>query len=127
MSVVFIGDGITPALLDDLYLLARFGSERMPHFSEVAHEQGLFSMKLARAIEPELWRVAVQHRPKPRVEAVFLGMGEQITIKGSTVTDLPRWMQERLSVLNMLSESPPTTPIPGVGRRISEHVYWIVE
>lgn len=40
--------------------------------------------------------------------------------------DLPDWLQERLSILSMLSPEPPTETIEGVGRRISRFVYWVV-
>lgn len=41
------------------------------------------------------------------------------------VDDLPNWVQERLAVLSMMSASPPTNMIEGIGRRISKHVYWV--
>ena len=41
------------------------------------------------------------------------------------VDDLPGWVKERLAVLNMLSITPPTNEVEGVGRRISAHVYWV--
>lgn len=41
------------------------------------------------------------------------------------IDDLPDWVKERLAVLNMMSPSPPTNSVDGVGRRISAHVYWV--
>jgi hypothetical protein len=41
------------------------------------------------------------------------------------VDDLPSWVQERLAVLLVLDPRPPTAPIQGVGRRISERVFWV--
>ena len=41
------------------------------------------------------------------------------------VDDLPGWVKERLAVLNMMSSTPPTNEVEGVGRRISAHVYWV--
>lgn len=48
-------------------------------------------------------------------------------IEGSyaDVDDLPQWMQERLAVLYMTSAKQPTEDIPGVGRRITDTVYWV--
>lgn len=39
--------------------------------------------------------------------------------------DLPEWVKERLAVLMILSSTPPTSEVAGVGRRISSHVYWV--
>jgi hypothetical protein len=41
------------------------------------------------------------------------------------IDDLPDWVKERLAVLNMMSSTPPTNEVEGVGRRISGHVYWV--
>ena len=38
---------------------------------------------------------------------------------------LPKWVQERLALLNMIPPTPPTCTVDGVGRRISAHVYWV--
>ena len=39
--------------------------------------------------------------------------------------DLPDWVKERLAVLMILSSTPPTPEVAGIGRRISSHVYWV--
>lgn len=41
------------------------------------------------------------------------------------IDDLPNWVKERLAILNMMSSTPPTEEVEGVGRRISEDVYWV--
>jgi len=38
---------------------------------------------------------------------------------------LPKWVQERLALLNMIPPTPPTSTVEGIGRRISAHVYWV--
>ena len=42
---------------------------------------------------------------------------------------MPKWMQEKMSVLNMLSMKPSQDPnarsISGVGKRISKRVFWL--
>ncbi len=38
---------------------------------------------------------------------------------------LPDWMQAKLAVLTMMSSKPPTGTVDGVGRRISEDIFWI--
>jgi hypothetical protein len=39
--------------------------------------------------------------------------------------DLPEWVKERLAVLMIMSATPPTQDVEGVGRRISSHVFWV--
>lgn len=40
---------------------------------------------------------------------------------------LPEWVQDRIAVLSMMSTEPPTKFVEGVGRRIDENVFWVVE
>lgn len=42
-----------------------------------------------------------------------------------SVDDLPKWVQERLALLMMISTNPPTAVVKGVGRRISEDIFWV--
>ena len=39
--------------------------------------------------------------------------------------DLPDWVQERLAILMMFDATPPTPEVEGIGRRISESVFWL--
>lgn len=41
------------------------------------------------------------------------------------INKLPDWMQEKLTLLSMLSPVPPTEPVEGVGRRINADIYWV--
>lgn len=41
------------------------------------------------------------------------------------VSALPVWVQERIAVLAVCSSNPPTPTVEGVGRRISENIYWV--
>ena len=43
----------------------------------------------------------------------------------ASVDDLPKWVRDRLAVLSLVSCTPPTQEIEGVGRRISESIYWV--
>lgn len=38
---------------------------------------------------------------------------------------LPKWVQERIAILSLLPSRTPTSAILGVGRRISEHIFWV--
>jgi hypothetical protein len=74
--------------------------------------------------DEEIWRVVVNELG---IKALYIGLGSRAPILAQTISELPQWMQERVAVLSMLTESPPTKPIEGVGRRISDTVYWIVQ
>lgn len=39
----------------------------------------------------------------------------------------PQWLQDRVLALRMLTEGPPTGWVDGVGRRVSEDVFWVVK
>lgn len=43
----------------------------------------------------------------------------------NSVDDLPNWVQERLAILMMMSIEPPTQFVDGIGRRISDTIYWV--
>ena len=41
------------------------------------------------------------------------------------IDDLPEWIQKKVAVLSTLPHDPPTEYVKGIGRRISEYVYWV--
>lgn len=61
------------------------------------------------------------------VDIVCFGMGVDTVHDGHYINAdvLPKWVQERLAVLMMMSYAPPTEEVEGVGRRISRDVYWV--
>jgi hypothetical protein len=61
------------------------------------------------------------------VDVVCFGMGVDTIHDGHyiNVDVLPKWVQERLAVLMMMTYAPPTEEVEGVGRRISRDVYWV--
>ena len=61
------------------------------------------------------------------VDIVCFGMGIDTVHDGHYINAdvLPKWVQERLAVLMMMSYAPPTEEVEGVGRRISRDVYWV--
>jgi hypothetical protein len=44
-----------------------------------------------------------------------------------TFESLPEWMKDRLAVLNMMPPDPLSSVVFGVGRRIDETTWWVVE
>lgn len=62
------------------------------------------------------------------VDVICLGLDSvDSTLEGhyDHVDDLPDWVKERIAVLSMMSATPPTKVIEGIGRRISKSVYWV--
>lgn len=61
------------------------------------------------------------------VDVVCFGMGVDTVHDGHYINAdvLPKWVQERLAVLMMMTPTPPTEEVEGVGRRISRDVYWV--
>lgn len=76
--------------------------------------------------EPKTYRISVNQ--KGGVETVCFDL-ENIDseLEGyyDAISDLPVWVQERVAVLAVCNPEPPTHVVEGVGRRISENVYWI--
>jgi hypothetical protein len=61
------------------------------------------------------------------VDVICFGLGVDTTHDAHyiNVDVLPKWVQERLAVLMMMTYTPPTEEVEGVGRRISRDVYWV--
>lgn len=74
-----------------------------------------------------IYRVALDVRNN-HIEVVCLGM-ESVDIEAEGIyrstSELPMWIQEKLAVLSMMSDQPPTTEVKGVGMRISTDVFWV--
>lgn len=47
------------------------------------------------------------------------------TVIYDNVDSLPEWMREKLAVLVTLRFDVPTEELVGLGRRVSEHVFWV--
>jgi hypothetical protein len=39
--------------------------------------------------------------------------------------DIPAWIQDKLSALSILPTPPPENNVEGVGKRISDRVFWV--
>ena len=65
---------------------------------------------------------------KVETVGVDLMRGHDLIEEGwyDSTSHLPEWMQEKLAVLSIIDpKESPTATIPDVGRRISEHVFWV--
>jgi hypothetical protein len=77
--------------------------------------------------DDDIYRINIAY--PNRIELICFGMDKlDVGIEGvyDNINSLPNWIQERLSVLSML---PPSSTgdndVEGIGRRISERVYWV--
>lgn len=74
-----------------------------------------------------VYRVAL-HPDKSDIEVVSIGMERVDTTPDTVYPDfsrLPKWMQDRLHVMNLLDDTTPTEHVEGIGRRISKYVFWL--
>jgi hypothetical protein len=68
------------------------------------------------------------HLYTDHIEVLCFGIDSvDSTLEGEyhSTDDLPDWVKERLAVLMVMSSTPPTGDVAGVGRRISERVFWV--
>ena len=67
-----------------------------------------------------------EHVSGVRISGEFIGerniFGGRFYELVDSIDILPRWVQDRLVVLNML---PPNTAVDGVGVRLSRHTFWV--
>lgn len=75
-----------------------------------------------------VWRVHML--PRGRVEIKYIGynpIDEERTKVYSTFEEIPEWIRGRVAVLQMMPADPQESVVFGVGRRVSEDVYWVVQ
>lgn len=80
-------------------------------------------------IDDLVYRIAIEHN---RVKVMsfctkdgIIEVDESIEGTYDDLDSLPKWIQERIALLSMLSYKPPTVTVEGVGRRISKDTYWV--
>lgn len=75
-----------------------------------------------------VWRV--EELRDGRVETTYIGFSpidsDRVVLYEDS-SELPEWIKDRVAVLRMMPCDPATSVVFGVGRRISEHVFWVVE
>lgn len=85
-------------------------------------------LTMAKSDTDAVWRV--EERPDGRVETMYIGFSpidSERVILYEDSSELPEWVKDRVAVLRMMPCDPVTSVVFGVGRRISEHVFWVVE
>lgn len=74
------------------------------------------------------WRI--EELSNGEVQSMYIGLGpidSERIVMYNTTSDLPEWAKDRIAVLRMLPCDPTNSVVFGVGRRISEHIFWVVE
>lgn len=76
--------------------------------------------------EPKTYRVSINDKGGVEVICFDLeNIDSELEGHYDEVSALPVWVQERIAVLAVCSPNPPTPTVEGVGRRISENIYWV--
>ena len=80
--------------------------------------------------EDSAYRVIIDESKKKSIRVQCIGMycvDSQVTGFYSGLEKLPQWMQEKVALLMMTSIDPPTVPVEGIGKRISENTFWVYQ
>ena len=102
---------------------------KMRAVREVQRSPGWVSM-LRMICDPEsdvVWRVTLGN---PEVKMSYIGYVKRHsyrTIEYSSIDKTPEWVKDRLAVLNMMPANPNESVVRGVGRRVDQNTFWIVE
>ena len=76
--------------------------------------------------EPKTYRISFNQKGGVEVTCFDLeNVDSELEGYYDEVSALPTWVQERIAVLAVCSPNPPTPTVEGIGRRISEGIYWI--
>ena len=80
-------------------------------------------------VDDLVYRVAIEHNCVKVMSFCtkdgVIEVDESIEGTYDDLDSLPKWVQERIALLSMLSYKPPTVTVEGVGRRISKDTYWV--
>lgn len=105
-------------------LLSKQGRLKLPRGYDRIGPREMTAMLSAKTLE-KIHRVQFIEE---KIYVLSLGLDadshEQVYVSTDT---MPDWMQDRLSVLLMMDPTPPTKYVDGVGRRIAEDIFWVVE
>lgn len=76
--------------------------------------------------EPKTYRISINQKGGIEVTCFDLeNIDSELEGYYDEVSALPVWVQEKIAVLAVCSPNPPTPTVEGVGRRISENIYWV--
>ena len=78
--------------------------------------------------EDYIWRVVVS--PDRSVVTNYIGycpIDTEPRVEYQSFENLPEWVKDRIAVLNMMPPNPTDSVVFGVGRRVDETTWWVVE
>ena len=82
--------------------------------------------EIAMINQPKTYRVSLTEKGGAEVVCFDLeNIDSELEGYYDDLSNLPTWVQERIAVLSVCSPNPPTPVVEGIGRRISESIYWI--
>lgn len=85
-------------------------------------------LKMAEYDTEAVWRV--EEFSNGSVQSMYIGLSpidSERIVTYNSVLEIPEWINDRMAVLRMLPCDPTNSVVFGVGRRISEYVFWVVE
>lgn len=77
--------------------------------------------------QDRIWRLSQDERGVHLSYIGFVKIESYVTKHYSTLDKTPDWVQDRVAVLRMMPKDPNTSVIFGVGRRIDETTFWIIQ
>lgn len=91
-----------------------------------------FTVALSAICDPErnnVWRLEFAEDGSIRVSLIGLPRMSHVSLPSSyrSLSEAEPWVQERVAVLSLLDPCPKHAYIRGVGRRMSENIFWVVE
>ena len=94
--------------------------------TECGKAHNYYPLALAVKDEPKTYRISINQKGGIEVVCFDLeNIDSELEGYYDEVSALPVWVQERIAVLAVCSPNPPTPTVEGVGRRISENIYWV--
>lgn len=77
--------------------------------------------------EDRIWRLSQTKNGILMSYIGFVKIESDVTKQYPTLDKAPDWVQDRVAVLRMMPKDPNTSVIFGVGRRIDETTFWIIQ
>lgn len=77
--------------------------------------------------DDKLYRVTI-HSDTQHVDIMCFGMDAvdaEADGRYDNINVAPQWIREKIALLMMTSDKPPTEPVEGVGVRINTDIFWV--
>ena len=73
------------------------------------------------------YRIEFDDKERAHVECLNYALDIDPLQEGvyESIDALPKWVRDRIHVLNPFSSKPPTIDVEGLGRRIEENIFWV--